>query len=133
VVVVNEEKMLRISLTGSILGLIALYFIVLNISSVHVNIGEVTGSLVGGVVTLRGEVKDFYEHQNGHFFFNLKDDSGEVKVVLWESIVEELRLGGMNTDEIRNGARLEITGTVELYRSKLEVIPLRSQVKIIID
>lgn len=50
----NEERMLRISLIGSILGLIALYFIVLNISSVHVKIGEVTGNLIGSVVEVEG-------------------------------------------------------------------------------
>lgn len=123
--------MLRISLIGSILGLIALYFIVLNISSVHVKIGEVTGKLIGSVVEVEGEVKDFYEHKNGHFFFNLKDDTGEIRVAIWENVVEELRLSGVNISEIRNGARMEITGTVELYRGELELIPLRSQVKII--
>ncbi|MCK4496879.1 MAG: exodeoxyribonuclease VII large subunit [Candidatus Aenigmarchaeota archaeon] len=127
----NEERMLRISLIGSILGLIALYFIVLNISSVHVKIGEVTGNLIGSVVEVEGEVKDFYEHKNGHFFFNLKDDTGEIRVAIWENVVEELRLSGVNISEIRNGARMEITGTVELYRGELELIPLRSQVKII--
>lgn len=127
----NEERMLRISLIGSILGLIALYFIVLNISSVHVKIGEVTGNLIGSVVEVEGEVKDFYEHKNGHFFFNLKDDTGEIRVAIWENVVEELRLSGVNISEIRNEARMEITGTVELYRGELELIPLRSQVKII--
>ena len=127
----NEERMLRISLIGSILGLIALYFIVLNISSFHVKIGEVTGNLIGSVVEVGGEVKDFYEHKNGHFFFNLKDDTGEIKIVIWEDLKEELSMGGMNVSRIRNGAILEVTGTVELYRGELELIPLRSQVKIL--
>jgi exonuclease VII large subunit len=127
----NEEKMLRISIIGSVLGLIALYFIVLNISSVDVKIGEVTGNLVGSVVKVEGEVKDFYKHKNGHFFFNLGDDTGEIKIVVWENIVEELRLGGMDTSRIRNGARMEIAGTIELYKGELELIPLRSQVRFI--
>jgi exonuclease VII large subunit len=126
---VNEDKMLRISLIGSILGLLALYFIVLNISSVHVKVGEVTGSFMGNVVKVDGEVKDFYEHRNGHFFFNLEDDTGEIRVVIWEDMIEELRLGGIDVSGIRDGARLEITGTVELYRGELELIPLRSQVR----
>jgi exonuclease VII large subunit len=127
----NEEKMLRICLAGSILGLLALYFIATNLAAVHVKIGEVSGNLMGSVVKVDGEVGDFYEHSSGHLFFNLMDESGRIRVVVWSDMAEELGLTGFNVSGIRDGARLEITGTVEMYRGELELIPLRSQIKIL--
>lgn len=127
----NEEKMLRICLIGSMLGLLALYFIATNLAAVDVKVGEVSGNLMGSVVKVEGEVSDFYEHSNGHLFFDLMDESGSIRVVVWNDIAEELRLGGFNVSSIKDGARLEITGTVEMYRGEVELIPLRSQVKII--
>ena len=127
----NERTMLKICLVGSIAGIIALYFITITITPLDVKIGEVTGELVGKVVNVKGTVTDFYEHKDGHYFFDIKDGTGELKVVLWDSLVEQLRLGGMNVDEIRDGAELELTGTLEIYKGELELIPLRSQVRII--
>jgi exonuclease VII large subunit len=127
---VKENTLLRISLAGSVMGLVALYFIVLNISSPAVKIGEVTGNLAGSAVKIHGEVRDFYEHSNGHYFFTLADETGGIRVVIWQDILEELSLGGMDVSRIRDGTELEITGTVELYRGELELIPLRSQVSI---
>ena len=121
---------MKVSLIGSIIGIIALYIVVINISSVHVKIGEVTGNLVGSIVNVEGEVKDLYEHENGHMFFDLDDGTGRIKVVIWEDVAEELELGGMDTGSIKNGARMQITGTIERYRGELELMPLRSQVRI---
>jgi exonuclease VII large subunit len=128
---VNEKKMLKICLVGSITGLIALYFITISITPVDVNIGEVTGDLVGKVVNMKGTVTNFYEHKDGHYFFDIRDETGELKVVLWDNLVEQLRLGGVNVDGIRDGTVLELTGTLEIYKGELELIPLRSQVRIL--
>lgn len=127
----NEKTMLKICLVGSIAGLIALYFITISITPLDVKIGEVTGDLVGNVVNVKGTVTNFYEHNDGHYFFDIRDDTGELKVVLWDNLVEQLRLGGVNVDEIRDGAKLELTGTLEIYKGELELIPLRSQVRIL--
>lgn len=127
----KEEEMMRICLAGSIIGILVLYFIALYLPSTEMDIGEVTGNVIGSVVKVEGQVEDFYEHRSGHYFFDLADGTGKVRVVVWEQMVEELRLGGVNVSDIRDGARLEITGTVERYRGELELIPIRSQVRII--
>lgn len=127
----NENDLLRISLIGSIFGLVVLYVVVLAILPIDVKIGEVTGNLVGEIVTVEGEVADYHEHKNGHLFFDLIDETGKIKVVIWDNVIEELMLSGMNVSGIRNKARMEITGTIERYKGELELMPLRSQVKII--
>ncbi len=147
VIGMNEDQLFRTSLIGSILGILVLYFIAMNIPATDVNVGDVggiggnwiTGSFAASVVKMKGEVKDFHEHRNGHYFFNLEHDTGketgegmeEIRVVIWQQDVEELRLSGVKVDEIRDGAVVEITGAIEMYKGKPELIPLRSQVRII--
>ena len=136
----NEDQLFRTSLIGSILGILVLYFIAINIPVTDVNSGEVggnwiTGSFAASVVKMKGEVKDFYEHSNGHYFFNLEyetdDGMKEIRTVMWQRDVEILRLSGVKVDEIRNGAMIEITGTIEMYKGEPELIPLRSQVRLL--
>ena len=140
----NENQVLKISLYGSIMGIVALYFVSLNLTSVPVHIGEITGELTGNVILVRGIVSDLYRHEDGHIFFNLKDEDGadegetmsgtiggtnEIKVVLWDDTVKQLELNHVNIREVENGDRLEVTGVVELYKGMLEIVPLRAQVR----
>lgn len=127
----NESVMFRICIAGSIAGLIALYLITINIAPLDVKIGEVTGMLIGNIINVRGTVTDFYEHEDGHYFFRIRDDTGSLRVVMWDDIVKQLSLGGIDVDEIGNGVMMDITGTLEIYKGDLELIPLRSQARII--
>ncbi|MFC2143777.1 exodeoxyribonuclease VII large subunit [Candidatus Aenigmatarchaeota archaeon] len=131
----NEDQLFRTSLIGSILGILVLYFIAMNIPATDVNTDEVgsnwiTGSFAASVVKMKGEVKDFYEHSNGHYFFNLEYETGEgkeeIRTVIWQQDVEGLKLSGVKMDEIRDGTVVEITGTIEMYKGEPELIPLRS-------
>ncbi len=127
----NEKTLLRVCLIGFLLSITVLYFLVLNLSSEHVKIGEITKAYVGKVVNISGMVENLYKHKNGHMFFDLKDDTGSIKIVLWDTKIDRLTLSGFNISKIRNGVTLQIVGTVEVYRNELEIIPLGTKIKFI--
>ena len=76
-----------------------------------------------------GDVIELYRHENGHVFFSVRDNTGKVRVILWQDEIERLELTGFNTSDIRNGLSAEVTGTVEIYRGEPEIIPIRGDVK----
>ncbi len=127
----DDRKIIRLCLAGSVLSIIVLYFAVLQIGSQAVKVGEITGDLVGNVVNVTGEVSNLYLHKNGHVFFNLKEGESKVRVVIWESDVEQLRYSRVNITGIKNGDKVQIVGTVEMYQGEPEIIPLRAQVKLV--
>ena len=127
----DDAKIIRICLIGSVLSVVLIYFMVLQVGSQAVKVGDITGSLAGSTVNVTGYVSDVYLHKNGHIFFNLKDEQNKVRVVIWESMVEELRYSGVNVSRIRNGNRVQIVGTVEIYQGEPEIIPVRAQVKLL--
>jgi len=127
----DDAKIIRLCLAGFAVSMIALYFSALQVSSRSVKVGEITGSLAGNVVNVTGEISNLYLHRNGHVFFNLKEGGDKVRVVIWESDVEQLRYSGVDITSVENGDRVQIVGTVEMYQGEPEIIPIRAQVTII--
>lgn len=127
----DDKKIIRLCLIGSVLSVALLYFLVQQVGSQAVKVGEITGSLAGRTVNVTGEISSLYLHKNGHIFFNLKDGEDRVRVVIWESMVEELRYSGVNVSQIKNGNNVQIVGTVEMYHGEPEIIPVRAQVTLL--
>lgn len=125
----NERNLVKISVIGVSISLVLLYLITSQIFSSSVKIGEIDRSFVGKTVNITGEVTGIFQSK-GHVFFDLKDDTGKVKVVLWEDTLELLEINNVNTSEIRNGKSINIIGDVQLYKGELEVIPIRGNVNI---
>jgi DNA/RNA endonuclease YhcR with UshA esterase domain len=126
----NEKQLVWVCLIGSIIGITTLYFIVIQIHSEHVNIGEINQNHIGKSVNLTGKVVEL-RISNGHLFFDLQDETGRIKVILWNDTLELLEMNGVNITKISNNAKLNIIGSVQLYKGELEVIPIREQVKLI--
>jgi exonuclease VII large subunit len=127
----DDKKVIRLCLIGSALSIIALYFISLQITSDVVKVGDITEQLAGKTVNVTGQVSSLYLHKNGHVFFNLIDGEDKVRVVIWESMVEQLKYSGMNVSEINNGDKVQVVGTVEMYQGEPEIIPVKAQVRIL--
>jgi len=127
----DDAKIIRLCLAGFAISMIALYFSALQVGSRSVKVGEITGNLAGNVVNVTGEVSNLYLHRNGHVFFNLKEGADKVRVVIWESDVEQLSYSGVDMASVENGDRVQIVGTVEMYQGEPEIIPVRAQVTII--
>lgn len=128
---VDDKKVINFCLIGSVIGIISIYIISLMMGSEQVKVEDITSNMVGKVVNVKGEVSDIYFHKNGHVFFNLKEGGSKVRVVIWENIAEQMKYSGIDIYNLKNGDRVEITGTVELYRGEPEVIPIKAQVKVI--
>jgi len=129
--IMDDRKIIRLCLAGSVLSIIALYFAVLQLDYRSVKVGEITGNLAGNVVNVTGYASDVYLHKNGHIFFNLLEGQSKVRVVIWESDVEQLEYSGVNITGIRKGDKVQIIGTVEMYKGEPEIIPVRAQVSFV--
>ena len=121
----NDQQLIRLSLIGAVIGIVALYIVSQFVVSATVNIGEISENSIGSSVTVSGEIKNLYKHKDGHIFFDLVDDTGEIKTVLWEDVVKQLDLN------LENGDKLKITGEITTYKGDLELIPLGNKIEIL--
>ena len=130
VVKMNEGVLVKISVIGVSVSLVLLYVITSQNLSFHVNVGDVDKSFIGKTVNVTGEITGMFRSK-GHVFFDLKDDTGKIKVVIWEDVLEFLEINNVNISEIRNGNGINIIGNVQLYKGELEIIPIRGNVNIV--
>ncbi len=127
---IDDSKLIKLCIAGAVIGIVILYLFAGTITSNPVKLGEINSNNVGNIVSVSGQVSGLSE-SSGNMFFTLKDYTGEVKVVIWSDTLEELELSGFDVKEIKNDVKLGIVGTVEIYKGGLELIPLRSQIKIL--
>ena len=117
----DEKSMTKLSLLCSLTGLAAIYATAMQTRPMMTPIASLDNNFVGLKVTISGQVVNSYEHQDGHLFLKLRDDSeGVVSVPLFARLRAELG------ESIELLDVVQVTGEVELYRGELEVIPERA-------
>ena len=74
-------------------------------------------------IGVKGEVSNFYCHNNRHLYFDLKDDSSKIKVVMFEEAKKNLLF------EIEDGLHILLSGYVSVYekRGEYQVIALDAE------
>jgi DNA/RNA endonuclease YhcR with UshA esterase domain len=93
------------------------------------NIGDIDKSFVGKTVNVTGEITSI-SNNKGNIFINVKDETGEIKVVLWEDTIKSINANDLDTNKLNKGSKINIIGDVQIYRGEMEIIPIRGSVKI---
>ncbi|MBC7226478.1 MAG: hypothetical protein H5T61_04515 [Thermoflexales bacterium] len=83
-------------------------------------ISALAGEPLGAMVTVEGTVVEAESFQNG-FRLTLDDGTGQVVLLLWLSVYDELP----DPASLREGARVRATGELEEYQGQREVVPAR--------
>ena len=86
---------------------------VVSISSVIARIKNVltqTMNLDG--IWVQGEISNLTKHRSGHYYFSLKDKSGEMSCVMFSSYVSRLNF------DVQEGMRVLISGSINVYEQR---------------
>lgn len=127
----KEKHLMIICVAGLFLCIAALYFFTTSMShSVHVNIGDIGKDWTGKDVNITGKITNL-RRSGGNIFFDMYDETGRIKVVLWNSTLELLKTSSMDANEMKNGKSVNILGSVEIYKGEAEVIPTLDHVKFV--
>ena len=76
-------------------------------------------------VQVEGEVSNFTQARSGHLYFTLKDESAQLKCVMWRSAAERLAFMPENGDSVVANGRVsvyEAGGAYQLYADSLEPV-----------
>ncbi len=60
-------------------------------------------------VTISGEISNFTKHTTGHLYFSLKDETSQIKAIMFRSAAERLPFIP------ENGMKVTVSGTVSVY------------------
>jgi DNA/RNA endonuclease YhcR with UshA esterase domain len=107
----QEPVLLKISLVASFAGLAGMFFIAGNANIDSVPAADITPDDVGRSIKVCGSVERKFISRNRHVFFDITDESGSLKVVVFNS-----------TKAAVDSERVCVTGRVNLYKGRLEII-----------
>ena len=71
-------------------------------------------------MVVSGEISSLKIHENGHIFLKVRDESGEVMVVIFKNVVSKLKEKELACLELNKTMKIE--GRVEEYRGNLELV-----------
>lgn len=92
---------------------------VVSISSVIARIKNVlTQTMDLDGIWIQGEISNLTKHRSGHYYFSLKDKSGEMNCVMFSSYVARLNFN------VQEGMRVLVSGSINVYeqRGSLQLI-----------
>jgi len=112
-----EEKFIRnISIICSVIGLAVLFFLSKTIELKQTNINQITPDDTGKNVKVCGNVSSKSISKTNHIFLKLKDNTGSIEIVIFNSTTDKVAL---NFDKNSN---ICVVGSVDEYKNKLEII-----------
>ncbi len=126
----KERQLTRMSGAGAILSLILIFIFVSYVGSPDVKIGDITFEHDGKTVRVTGMVSGF-RVKDGNAFFTISDETGDIMVVVWESVMEQLLQQGDAGKALQDNVTIVMEGEVDVYRGTLEIVPLRPTITII--
>jgi DNA/RNA endonuclease YhcR with UshA esterase domain len=120
-----------VCIASSILGLLLVYVAALNAKPREVSLTELDESLVGRSVTVRRFIDRLKFHPDGQIFLTIGYNKTNVQVPLFSSFLSSAKL---DVSKIKVGKTIVVSGTVDLYRNQLQIIPRKAEdVKILGD
>jgi aspartyl/asparaginyl-tRNA synthetase len=121
----NEKLFTRVSVLLAVSGLIGLFIYVNVVEFDSLDVNSITYDDVGNAVKVCGNVSEKYISKNNHLFFRLSDETGGIKVVVFNSTVGKL---DVDVKELKDGDSLCVLGNVDVYKDELEVKVFRMEV-----
>lgn len=86
---------------------------VVSISSVIARIKNVlTQTMDLDGIWIQGEISNLTKHRSGHYYFSLKDKSGEMSSVMFSSYVSRLNFN------VEEGMRVLVSGSINVYEQR---------------
>ena len=112
----TDRNLLILCIISSLAGISMIFLAdyVAEVPGVSAGSVEASGKTVsvGGIVSSR--------HYTGkHLFFDLKDDTGKVKVVVFENTIEKCKI---IPEKIKNGMEIGVVGKTDTYEGETEII-----------
>ncbi|WP_313756453.1 exodeoxyribonuclease VII large subunit [Tissierella sp.] len=85
----------------------------LKVSEVNTYIKRVfLSDMILSNLSIEGEISNFKHHYSGHMYFNLKDEKGKIKAVMFRTDNEKLKFN------IEDGMKIVATGYISVYEKE---------------
>ena len=119
---VTDDKILKISLVTSLIGIIGLIVFTPYIEVKEVEIKDMNRGMIDEEVAVCGIVDEVKKSSSGStYFLTVNDGTGIINVIVFEKIASQMEDSSMSIDMFKN-RKAKIVGTITQYNSEMELI-----------
>lgn len=119
---ITDDKLLKIALITSLIGLIGLIIFTPSIEVKKVEIQDINRGMIDEEVSIDCVVSDVKSSASkSSYFLTINDRTGQMSLIIFESQLAQLKDNGIDIESYK-GKKVSVAGTVTEYNSQLELI-----------
>lgn len=119
---ITDDKLLKIALVTSLIGLIGLIIFTPSIEVKKVEIQDINRGMIDEEVSIDCVVSDVKTSASkSSYFLTINDGTGQMSLIIFESQLAQLEDNGIDIESYK-GKKVSVAGTVTEYNSQLELI-----------
>lgn len=119
---ITDDKLLKIALITSLIGLIGLIIFTPSIEVKKVEIQYINRGMIDEEVSIDCVVSDVKASASkSSYFLTIHDGTGQMSLIIFESQLAQLEDNGIDIESYK-GKKVSVAGTVTEYNSQLELI-----------
>lgn len=119
---ITDDKLLKIALITSLIGLIGLIIFTPSIEVKKVEIQDINRGMIDKEVSIDCVVSDVKASASkSSYFLTINDGTGQMSLIIFESQLAQLEDNGIAVESYK-GKKVSVVGTVTEYNSQLELI-----------
>lgn len=119
---ITDDKLLRIALITSLIGIIGLIIFTPTIEVKKIDIKDITRAMIDEKVCVDGVITDVAQSSSKtNYFLTINDGEAQIQLIIFENQVAEMQSNNFEIEDFKN-KKVEVTGTITEYKSELELI-----------
>ena len=119
---ITDDKLLKIALITSLIGLIGLIIFTPSIEVKKVEIQDINRGMIDEEISIEGVVSDVKSSASkSSYFLTVNDGTDQMSLIIFESQLAQLEDNGIDIESYK-GKKVNVVGTVTQYNSQLELI-----------
>lgn len=119
---ITDDRLLRIALITSLIGIIGLIIFTPTIEVKEVDIKDITRAMIDEKVRVDGVITDVAASSSKtSYFLTVNDGESQIQLIIFEKQLAEIESRNLDIEDFKN-RKVEVTGTITEYKSDLELI-----------
>ncbi len=119
---ITDDKLLKIALVTSLIGIIGLIIFTPTIEVKEVDIKDINRGMIDEEVKITGMITDVAQSSSKTtYFLTINDGESQIPLIIFESQVAEIQSKNLDIEDFEN-RKVQVVGKVTQYDSELELI-----------
>ena len=119
---ITDDKLLKIALVTSLIGIIGLIIFTPTIEVKEVDIKDINRGMIDEEVKITGMITDVAQSSSKTtYFLTINDGAAQIPLIIFESQVADIQSKNLDIEDFEN-RKVQVVGTVTQYDSELELI-----------